>query len=321
MKKLFFILLFAILLVSGSSVFCGCSNKQQNLAKKDKKINVMVSILPQVDFVERIGGDKVDISEMIPPGFSPATYNPSPQQLKKLQDADIYFRIGHIPFEKVQMKKLSSINPKMKVVDTSKDIKLLQLAAHSHAEDDHHEEEEHHDDEETDSIKDDHDEEGDDPHIWLSPKLVKIQALHILEALIAFNPENKKYFEKNYKEFIADLDKLDIKLKEAFQPIADQSILVFHPAFGYLADAYNFSQLPIEIEGRDPSPIQLKNIIEHAKENNIKVIFVQEQFSTKSAKAVAAEINGTVVQINPLAKDYFNNLEAMAQKIVTSIKK
>ena len=275
-----------------------------------KPLNIMVSILPQVDFVERIGGDKVRVAEMIPPGFSPATYNPSPAQLRKLQGADIYFRIGHIPFEKAQMSRLQKLNPRMKVVDTSKGIKLLTLAAHHH-----HDDKDHDDHDEGDKH-----EAGDDPHIWLSPKLVETQASHIFAALVKASPENTDLFTKNYNQLINDLDDLDKKLTAAFAPIKGQTILVFHPAFGYLAHAYGFQQESIETEGKDPTPAQLQKIIGEAKKDAVKVIFVQAQFSTKSAKAVASEIGGAVVQIDPLAKDYFSNLEQMAQTIVTSLK-
>ncbi len=307
MKKTLFITVIVVLIVTGAYLLLNTDKKTEN--EKDRAISVMVSILPQVDFVERIGGNRVEVSEMIPPGFSPATYDPSPDQLRKLQDADIYFRIGHIPFEKAQMEKLADINPKMKIVDTSKGISLLKMAAHDHNEDNGDVHEEEHEQK-----------EGNDPHIWLSPKLVKIQAKHIYDALVEYSPENKDYFTQNYNQYVEDLDELDQKLENAFAPIKDQTILVFHPAFGYLANAYEFHQEAIEIEGKEPTPAQLQKIIDEAKNDNVKVIFVQAQFSTKSAESVAQEIGGAVVQIDPLAKDYFANLETMAETIVTSLK-
>ena len=306
MKKNLFISMIIVVVVVG--VYFLLSSIDRGNKKKDDDItNVMVSILPQVDFVERIGGEKVQVTEMIPPGFSPATYNPSPEQLKKLQDADIYFRIGHISFEKAQMEKLKKLNNKMKVVDTSKGIKLLALAAHSHGDEDKHEKKEEH-------------EIGNDPHIWLSPKLVKIQAKYIYDSLVEYAPKNRDYFTQNYNQFINNLDKLDQKLTSAFAPIEGQTILVFHPAFGYIADAYGFKQEAIEIEGKEPTLVQLQKIIDEAKNDNIKVVFVQAQFSTKSAESVAKAIGGAVVQIDPLAKNYFTNLETMAEKIVTPLK-
>lgn len=301
-KKIF---LFLLIVVSAVVFFFMTSCTQQTEYVKDDTINIMVSILPQVDFVERIGGDKVNVSEMIPPGFSPATYDPSPSQLKKLQDADIYFRIGHIAFEKVQIGRLKDVNPRMEVVDTSVGVGLLTLADHHHEAGDENEHE-------------DEGEEGGDPHIWLSPKLVKIQAEHIYNTLVKYSPENEEYFTVNYNQLLTDLDALDTKLAVAFAPIKEQVILVFHPAFGYLADAYNFRQEAIEIEGKDPSPAQLQKIIDESRARSAKAIFVQSQFSTKSAEAVAREIGGVVVQIDPLAEDYFFNLENMAEIIVDS---
>jgi zinc transport system substrate-binding protein len=266
----------------------------------------MVSVLPQVYFVERIGGDKVQVEAMIPPGFSPATYDPSPEQLIKLQEAEFYFRIGKIAFEEAQMDKLAQMNKGMRIVDTSQGITFEYLAEHSHEEDG--------------DDRDHESESGVDPHIWLSPRLVKIQAEHIYEALAELAPENQEYFLANYNNFIRDLDDVDSHLETAFAPMKGGAILVFHPAFGYLANQYGFEQRAIEIEGKDPSPEHLKEIIDQAIADDIKVIFVQKQFSTKSASAVAEAIGGTVVQIDPLAQDYLNNLEEMAGAIVNNIK-
>jgi zinc transport system substrate-binding protein len=256
---------------------------------------------------------------MIPPGFSPATYEPSPQQLKKLQTADIYFRIGHIPFEKAQMGRLTQINNSMKVVDTSEGIELLEMTEHSHDKEEQGDEPSFAEASEGKEHGDEHDHEAGDPHIWLSPKLVKTQAKNILDALVDVRAEDKEFFQANYEQFIKDLDELDEKLEATFAPIQGETFLVFHPAFGYLADAYGFEQEAIEIEGKDPSPEQLKGIIDEATADGIKVIFVQKQFSTESAEAVAEGINGAVVQIDPLAKDYFANLELMSNTIVNKL--
>ncbi len=311
MYRKIFVVPFMTIFVGAIFILVGCASETTTQDPQEKteneKINVMVSILPQVEFVEKIGGNKVNVSEMIPPGFSPATYDPSPEQLTKLQDAEIYFRIGHIPFEKAQMGKLSNLNSKMTVVDTSKDIQLLQLAAHSHEEEEYDDEHEH------------EDEGGADPHIWMSPKLVTIQAKHISDTLVSHKPEYEEYFLANYNEFIDELTKLDTQLQSTFEPISGETILVFHPAFGYLADAYGFEQEAIEIEGKDPSPEHLKEIIDEAKADEVKVIFVQKQFSTKSAEAIADEIDGAVVQIDPLAKHYVDNMTHIAETIVNEL--
>ncbi|MFH1790029.1 MAG: zinc ABC transporter substrate-binding protein [bacterium] len=275
------------------------------VAQNNDTIKIITSILPQVDFVSRIGGDKVQVSEMIPPGFSPTSYDPSPAQLKKLQEAQLYIKIGYIPFENAQMNRLALINDKMVIVDSSKGVKLLNITAHSHG---------------TSEDPSNGEETGIDPHIWLSPKQVKIQAKNIYEAFIAFKPEFSKEFTINYENFLNDLDELDGELERAFLPIQGKTILVFHPAFGYLADAYGFYQEAIEIEGKDPSPAQLKEIIDEAKKDGINVIFVQAQFNDKSAKTIASEINGVVVRLDPLAPNYFDNMKKMADTIIYELK-
>lgn len=315
MKKFYLILSSIVLLVFTLSA---CTKPSQ---ENDDKLNVMVSVLPQVDFVERIGGDKVVVSAMIPPGYSPATYDPSPEQIRKLSDADLYVRIGHIPFEGAQMAKLQDINKGMLVVDSSQGIALREIEAHSH-EGDEHEDEHGHEDEDHEDMdnEEEHEEHGKDPHIWLSPNLVKIQAENIYKALVDVRPEDADYFSANKDKFLSDLENLDSKLVDAFSSIEGQTILVFHPAFGYLADAYNFHQEAIEIEGKDPTIEDLQKIIDEAKSDNVKVIFVQKQFSTKSAQVVADAIGGTVVKIDPLDPDYFANMENMAYTIVNSMK-
>ncbi|MCK4525469.1 MAG: zinc ABC transporter substrate-binding protein, partial [Candidatus Andersenbacteria bacterium] len=237
--------------------------------------------LPQVDFVENIGKDKVSVEVMIPPGFSPATYEPSMEQLKELSKADLYIKIGHIPFEKTQMKKLEDLNPEMEAVDSSEGIDIYE----------------------------------NDPHIWLSPRLVKIQVENIYLALVEVDFENKSFYENNKNEYLAKLDNLDLELKNAFSKIKGRKILVFHPAFGYLARDYGFEQSAIEIDGKEPSTESLANIIDLAKKENIKTIFVQKQFSLKSAEAIAKQIGGSVVPLNPLAEDYIENLRRIGEEM------
>ena len=281
MKKSSLIIYAGILLfVFSIGIFIYANSKNVN-NNTDSKINIIVSILPQIDFVENIGKDKVNVSAMIPPGFSPATYDPNIEQLKKLSAADLYIRIGHIPFEKTQMKRLEDLNPKMKVVDSSKGIEIYK----------------------------------NDPHIWLSPRLVKIQVENIYLALVEIDPENKDFYEKNKNEYLAKLNDLDLELQNAFSEMQNKKILVFHPAFGYLARDYGFEQIAIEIEGKESSVENLAKIIDTAKKENIKTIFVQKQFSQKSAEAIAQQINGSVVFLDPLAENYIENLRRIGEKM------
>ena len=270
----------AVLLIFSIGIFIYANSKDKN-NNENTKINIIVSILPQIDFVENIGKDKVSVSAMIPPGFSPTAYEPKIEQLKKLSAADLYIKIGHIPFEKTQMKRLEDLNSKMIVVDSSKGIEIYK----------------------------------NDPHIWLSPRLVKIQVENIYLALVKINPENKDFYEKNKNEYLKKLNDLDIELKNSFSKIQNKKILVFHPAFGYLAREYGFEQIAIEIDGKEPSAENLAKIIDIAKKEKIRTIFVQEQFSSKSAEAIAMQINGVVVPLDPLDRNYVENLRRIGEEM------
>jgi zinc transport system substrate-binding protein len=196
--------------------------------------------------------------------------------------------------------------------------------AEEHHEGEHHEAEQDHEKAEhhgkAEHDEDHHEQAGLDPHIWLSPPLVKIQARTILAALQEADPVNRSVYEANFKAFTAQIDQLDADLKKTFAGKAGLQFMVFHPAWGYFAHAYGLKQVPIEIEGKAPKPAQLKKLIQHARENGIKVVFVQPQFSTKSAELVAREIDGQVLFANPLAEDWMANLRQVADKFQAALK-
>lgn len=293
---------------------------------------VFVSIAPQKYFVEQIGKGLVDIHIMVEPGADPHTYEPKPQQMVAISKAQLYFAIG-VEFEEANLKKILSTNPDIKLVHTGHGIHKIPMVSHDHheeaaREEDHHEESEHehghhHEDEgehHEEGDHDHHDHTGLDPHIWLSPPLVRIQALNILHALLEIDPEHKSVYEKNYQEFTAKIDELDSGLKQTFKGKQGLQFMVFHPSWGYFADAYGLRQIPIESQGKDPKPAQLKELIEHAREHDIRIIFVQPQFSTRSAEMIAREIDGQVVFADPLAEDWMGNLYEIAEKFRAALK-
>ena len=286
--------------------FCSSTS----LRAADTPINVYVSILPQEYFIKRLGGDRVKVSALVQPGDSPATYQPTPQQIAGLSQSTLYFSIG-VPFENGFLPKIRGLSKELKIIDTRQGIKLRTMKAH------HHEDsaEEAHEPNHTDSTA------VKDPHIWLNPLNVKIQARTITDALIREDPAGKSEYEKNYLDFCTDLDKLNTYLMNTLQPLKGKTLMVFHPAWGYFADQYGLEQEPIEIEGKSPSARQLAKIIDEAKQDDIRVIFVQPQFSKSAAKSVAEAINGAVVPVNPLSPDYINNLKAIASKIAAALSK
>lgn len=252
-------------------------------------VKVFVSILPQAYFVERIGGSYVDVNVLVGPGHSPATYEPTPKQMAKLEKSQVYFRIG-TPFEKGFIGKISGMFKNLQIADTRQDVPFRYF--------------------ETSSGKD-----VPDPHIWLDPKLVKIQADTIYTTLRKIDPAHEETYKMNVRAFKNDLDAIDAKIEKILAPIRGETIYVFHPAFGYFCDSYGLKQIAVEVEGKEPSPKQLSHLISQAKKDGVKVIFVQPEFSTKNAGVIAQAIGGAVVPMDPLARDYLKNLDVMANLI------
>jgi zinc transport system substrate-binding protein len=279
-----------------------------------ESVPVFVSIVPQKYFVKKIGGELIKVSVMVKPGASPATYEPKPNQMVTLSKANIYYAIG-VPFEKVWLKKIRAANPKMLLVHTEKGIEKRPVKAHHHGEGSQKipEKRRQRPADEHQGIK--------DPHIWLSPPLVKVQAQNILDALLLVDPRHSAIYEANYRKFIVELDALDAHIRGIFAGKGEGvAFMVFHPAWGYFARTYGLEQIAVEMEGKEPKPADLKHLIHHARERGIKVIFVQPEFSTRSAEAIAKAIGGKVVPANPLALDWANNLKEIASKFKAALK-
>ncbi len=290
----------------------GCGRSPQPHA--DGLIHVLVSILPQKQFVEAVGGNAVTVHVLIPPGASPATYDPKPNDLIRVEEAHVYFRIGHIGFEKSHLPKIESLNPDMQIVDTSRGIELRFFAedeAHTHG---HAAEDSARPDEENAASA--HGPSGDvDPHVWMSPPAVKIQVATIAASLAEMAPLQAEQFRANAAAYTNKLDRVDKELKAMFAGLHSPNLLVFHPAWGYFADSYGLKQIAIEQAGKDPSPDRMQRIIGIAKASDIRVIFVQQQFSRGIARSVAEEIGGVVVTVDPLAADYLANLKTVGETI------
>jgi len=271
-------------------------------------IKTVVSILPQKTFVEAIGGEKVEVSLMVMPGNSPHTYEPKPSQMKEITKADLYFKIG-VEFEEVWLEKFSNLNPRMKIVDLAKGIEKQPMQAHAHH--DEHEEEEHRD---AHAAHEHH--ETLDPHIWTAPDNVLTIADSIYIALSKEDPENASYYKKNLEAFIAQVKETDETIKKILADTPEHAaFMVFHPAWGYFAKAYKLEQLPVEIEGKAPKPQELMQLIKEAKENGVKAIFTQPEFSDATAKLISKELGIKVIKVSPLAPDWSQNLINLANAI------
>jgi zinc transport system substrate-binding protein len=260
-----------------------------------RPLSVFVSILPQKYVVEKIGGNLVDVSVMVGPGAGPATYEPKPQQMVRLAGAKIYFAVG-VPFEHVWLRKILEVNPKLYLVHTDSGVERIPMK--------------------TARKKGDRRSQVSvtkDPHIWLSPPLVMLQARNVLRGLLEVDPANRAVFEDNYRQLIREIVDLDIELGAGFAEMEKgKEFMVFHPAWGYFAKAYGLKQIAVEIEGKEPKPAELQQLIKYAKERQIEVLFVQPQFSRKSAQTIARAIGGRTAVADPLAPDWAENLRRVA---------
>jgi zinc transport system substrate-binding protein len=254
---------------------------------------VTVTILPQKYFVDRIGGGKFKVNVIIPAGQDPHTYEITPGQLGDVGRSSIYFMIGYFPYEIIYMNDLRSLNPAMNVVNTSKGIKLIRGSG-----DDHHGGGRH------GGV-----ESGIDPHTWVSASCVKIMAGHILSALSKIDPGNAALFASNNDAFITDIDKIDTYIKNILSYAKQKKIIVFHPGWAYFARDYGLEQFSVEIEGKEPSPYDVRKIIDLARESGIRTIFIQKQFPVSMAEAIAGDIGGNVERLDPLEYDWVDNIK------------
>jgi zinc transport system substrate-binding protein len=291
-----------------SCIVAGCSPSSPPVPLAGK-VRAFVSIMPHAWLLERVGGDDVDVHVMVQPGQSPHSYEPTPQQMAALAEAQVYFLLG-VPFEKALKAKMEKTHKSLLLVDTCRGLTLRRM---EHP--DHHEEE--HTAPAGAKHGHDHDHEAGalDPHTWLDPMMVKAQARVMAEELSRLAPARADALKTRLAAVEADLDAVDRRIAAALAPVKGGKFYVFHPAFGYFGDRYGLKQEPVEIEGKEPGPQQLAALIEAARKDKVRVIFVQPQFSRRSAEAVAKAIGGGVVPLDTLARDYLANLEDMAARL------
>ncbi len=252
-------------------------------------VNVTVSILPQVYFVKKIAGDLAKVNVMVLPGNEPATYEPKPKQLINLNHSKLYFAIG-VPFERNWLHRFKEVSPKMDIVDTSKGIKKRYMQRYYSFD--------------KKAGRESKKNSSKDPHIWLSPKLVKIIAKNMEKSLERVDPKNRKIYQANLKSFLQEISSIQTYGHKRLDKLQKREFLVFHPVWGYFADEFNLKQIPVQIEGKEPKPKTVVKLIDYAKKEGIKVIFVQPEFSKKSAEVIAKNIGAKVVALDPLEKNW-----------------
>ncbi len=286
-------------------------------------IAVYTSIVPVKTFVERVGGDRVTVKALVKQGQSPATFDPSPRELAAVADAQLFFRVG-VPFERAWMTRLRATAPGMTVEDLRERIKLRAIGGEGHAgaakagngssraSD-------------TEKVvealpKGRVPSEVADPHIWTSPRNVVVMVERIRDALARTDPDGREAYERNAAEYIDRLQALDRELSERLAPYKGRRFVVFHPSWGYFADAYGLEQVAIESGGNEPGAASLDELIREAREADVSAVFVQDQFSQRHARAVAEAIDAKVIAMDPLAADYIGNLERAGNALAEALR-
>ena len=282
MKKLIYILTLFILSACG------------NTTQKSEKPILTVTLEPLRYFTEAIAGDNYEVVSMVPKGSSPESYDPTPQQLVNLSKSQAYFRIGYIGFEQAWMKKLEANCPNMKVFDTSKGIDLIRDKGHWHGDHFH--------------------EGGVEPHVWNSTQNALIIADNIYQALCELDSTHQEDYQKRLDVLKQTIQQTDTNVRTLLEN-ADSTFLIYHPALSYFARDYGLKQVSIEEGGKEPSPAQLKALIETCRNENVHTIFVQQEFDQRNAQLIANELGVNIVSINPLSYDWVKEMIRIAEAL------
>ena len=282
MKKLIYILTLFILSACG------------NTTQKSEKPILTVTLEPLRYFTEAIAGDNYEVVSMVPKGSSPESYDPTPQQLVNLSKSQAYFRIGYIGFEQAWMKKLEANCPNMQVYDTSKGIDLIRDKGHWHGDHFH--------------------EEGVEPHVWNSTQNALIIADNIYQALCELDYTHQEDYQKRLDVLKQTIRQTDANVRTLLEK-ADSTFLIYHPALSYFARDYGLKLVSIEEGGKEPSPAQLKALIETCRNENVHTIFVQQEFDQRNAQLIANELGVNIVSINPLSYDWVKEMIRIAEAL------
>lgn len=277
MKHLLYIVILSM------SVFQACTPPK----KSDEKI-LSVSIEPQKYLLDKLVGNKYTVNTAIPAGSNPETYDPSPAQMVSLGKSEMYFKVGNLGFENTWLKNISINNPQMDIVDCSLNVQ---------------------------TIHDDHGHANGDPHIWSSTHTALTVSTNMYNALIQHDPKNKEFYLDQFKALEKTIQQTDSIIKSYIAESSCKSFIIFHPALSYFAEQYGLHQYSIEVDGKNPTPQQIAKLVKIAKQEGIKVIFMQEEYDIKNAEPIAKETGAKIVVINPLSYNWDQELIKTAKAI------
>ena len=269
----------------------------------EDRITVAVSLQPYATLVKMLGGDRVNVVTLLPPGADPHNFEPKPAVIKAFSVAQVYFTDGS-GLDKTWMPRFLGANKNVQVIDVSKGIEWMKLEHEEHGAHGHHH-------------------EDMDPHIWTSPTRMRFLAQNIFQELKRLDPKHTIEYVNRASSVQDELALVERQLNEAVisMPKDRRSFIVFHPTYGYLAKDFKLKQYTIEVNGKEPKPRDLANLVKLGRKNNIKNVFVQPQFSKRAAETIAKDLGAVVVETDPLAADFIGNTEKFVKALREAGKK
>lgn len=263
------------------------------------ELTVSVPLAPYAKIVNKVAGDLVDVVTLVPKNANPHTFEPKPDILKKFSGVSLYFGDGS-GLDNAWRPRFLGVNPNVKVVDISEGVSFI-AEEHSHEE----------------AHGEKHGEELD-PHLWNSPRTAILLASNVCRALVAADAPHAGTYRANLEKFSKELSELDVRFADALRELPEErrTFIVFHPSYGYLARDYGLKQIAVEMDGKEPKPRDMRNLVTAAKKNHVKTVFVQPQFSRRAAESLSKEIGANILSIDPLAYDFDGELERFLNAIL-----
>ena len=281
-----------------------CQPSKSSSEKEQEKPVLTVAIEPLRYFTEAIAGPYFTVRTLVPSGASPETYDPTPRQLVELAGSAAFLRTGYIGFEQVWTERLQAAAPQVPFVNLSEGIRLIreEQEACEHADEPHTH---HH-----------HHAGGVEPHTWTTPENASIISRHILQTLCRLDTLHQAYYQAKHDSLQAHIQLIDSLITKKLEGASThRSFLIYHPSLSYFARQYGLQQIPIENQGKEPSPETLSRLVALCRTQQVGVIFIQPEFDVRHAEVLAQQTGTRLVRIHPLAYQWDEEMLHVAENL------
>lgn len=308
----------AIAALTALAMLASCSSRDSH------RKAVAVSLPPQASLLREITGDSIDIITLMASDANPESFEVTIKNMRGIADADLYMKVGNLAFEETLTDRISQANNSLKFTDISQGITPIygthsHPAGHNHSADHDHDSSTPSDLSHSSDLSSHHDHDHEnlavDPHTWTSITNLKIMAANMLDAVNDIDPANKAYYDANYQQLIHRLDSIDTAISSRLSSSSSKAFLIWHPSLSYFARDYNLNQIPLGQDNKEMTPGQMRDTHERAAKEDVKVMFIQQNFDANQAQTIADELGVTVVQINPLDADYLRQFNIIANAL------